>query len=132
MILLLGMASTGMILIAAHPYTQYGGIGSSGIHATPDGSIHIPGDIIFESNTNQSVTITHNATNALNINILDLNGTTVTQDINITSIELQGSLLGTFDESTGTLIIKLEQISCPLLQGVKSVDSNGNLVCGII
>lgn len=133
MILFLGIAVTGVSLIAAHPFNQYSGLGASGIHATPDGDIHIPGDIIFDSNSENSVTITHNATSLLNINILDLNGSSVVMpDINITSVDLAGSLDGVFNEETGELTLKLEPITCGLLQGLKGVDANGNLFCAVI
>lgn len=31
-----------------------------------------------------------------------------------------------------TITMKIKSISCPILQGVKSVDSSGNFVCGVI
>ena len=31
-----------------------------------------------------------------------------------------------------TITIKISALTCPALQGVKSVDSNGNFVCGLI
>ena len=46
------------------------------------------------------------------------------------TINTQGSVSCTL--SGGTVTCKLSTLSCPALQGIKGVDSSGNLFCGLI
>ena len=46
------------------------------------------------------------------------------------TITTSGSLSTTVNGNTVT--IKIDPLSCPLLQGVTGIDANGNLICGVI
>ena len=62
--------------------------------------------------------------------IIDGVSITATQPEDTLTITTPGHITTTVDGNTVT--IKLTQFSCPLLQGVKGVDSNGNFVCAAI
>ena len=104
-ILMLGIAVTGMTLIYAHPYASYRRLGSSGIHATPDGSIHIPGEIIIDSGGETSIIIIHNSTTNRIFTLPNLNGSFI--------------------------IIQLP-FDCPVLRAITGFDANGNPICTVV
>lgn len=75
-IIFLGIGVSGVGIIYAHSVDNpYRGIGYWGIHSVEDGSIHIPGDIIFASGENHTHTITHMGMDARTAAFPNTNGT---------------------------------------------------------
>ena len=81
MIMLLGIAFTGIGIISAHSLDQYAGIGQVGIHGTKDTrSIHIPGDIYFNSQNNifqNYLVLQHEISERRYVSFPDNNGTSI-------------------------------------------------------
>ena len=79
MILFLGIAFTGIGLISAHTLDQYAGIGQVGIHGVKDSrSIHIPGDIYFNSQNgifDRYLILEHDISSRRLMSFPDTNGT---------------------------------------------------------
>lgn len=82
MILLLGIAFTGMGIILAHSQTEYAGIGQVGIHGVKNTrSLHVPGEIYFNSNNNNFsnyMILIHNETEQRVIEFPDNSGMVLT------------------------------------------------------
>jgi hypothetical protein len=81
MILLLGIAFTGIGLISAHSLNEYAGIGQVGIHGVKDTrSIHIPGDIYFNSQNGifqRYLVLQHDISERRYVTFPDNNGTLI-------------------------------------------------------
>lgn len=111
-ILFLGIAGAGLgtIIYGHSVYTSgdYSGLGMSGIHATMDGSLHIPNGIWLGH-----IGDTENYTNIIPTNT--------------------GSLYMTLPDHNGTVLVMDNlPFQCGQGQALKGVDVNGYLYCGSI